>query len=81
MPSVLVIPVYVEVPSGFERAISTLESHLGRAGYAFHTGEPLSEDLERMKARLGCVAEKQEDDEDATGGAGTSYFRNPQGEL
>jgi hypothetical protein len=52
MPSVFVVPVYVEVSSGFERAIDTLEFHLRRAGYLFHTGKPLAEDLEEIKARL-----------------------------
>lgn len=60
MPSVIVVPVYVEVPGGFERAVPTLESHLRLAGYAFHTGEPIAEDLEETKARLassnnGCI--------------------------
>lgn len=77
MPGVLVIPVYVEVPSGFERAISTLESHLGRAGYAFHTGEPLPEDLEGMKARLGCVTKNQDEDNLSREVASVSSFRNP----
>jgi hypothetical protein len=52
MPSVFVVPVYVEVSSGFERAIDTLEYCLRRAGYVFHTGKPLAEDLEDIKARL-----------------------------
>ena len=39
MPSVFVVPVDVEVPDGFERAVATLESCLGRAGYAFYVGE------------------------------------------
>jgi hypothetical protein len=77
MPSVLIIPVYVEVPSGFERAISALESHLERAGYAFHTGEPLSEDLERMKARLGSAAKNRDEDEHSREATDTSSFRNP----
>ena len=41
MPSVLVVPIYVEIPSGIERAVMALESHLRRAGYVFHTGEPI----------------------------------------
>jgi len=52
MPSVFVVPVYVEVPSGFERAIIALESHLRRAGYVFHTGDPLLETLEETKKSL-----------------------------
>ena len=52
MPSVLVVPVYVEVPSGFDRSIMALESHLRRAGYVFHTGEPLFETLEETKRAL-----------------------------
>lgn len=59
MPDVFVVPVYVEVPSGFERAVATLESYLQRAGYAFCTGEPLLETLEetkegRLRKRLGA---------------------------
>jgi hypothetical protein len=49
LPSVFVVPVYVEVPSGFERSIATLEATLRRAGYTFHTGEPLAETLEEYK--------------------------------
>lgn len=41
MPSVLVVPIYVEIPSGIERAVMALESHLRRAGYVFRTGEPI----------------------------------------
>ncbi|MCU1270695.1 MAG: hypothetical protein JWN74_1989 [Acidobacteriaceae bacterium] len=52
MPSVFVVPVYVEVPSGFERSIIALESHLRRAGYLFHTGDPLFETLEETKKSL-----------------------------
>lgn len=52
MPSVFVVPVYVEVPSGFERSIIALESHLRRAGYVFHTGDPLFETLEETKKSL-----------------------------
>jgi len=52
MPSVFVVPVYVEVPGGFERSIIALESHLRRAGYVFHTGEPLFETLEETKRSL-----------------------------
>lgn len=51
MANVLVVPVYVEVPDGFERAVSTLESHLRRAGYTFYTGEPLPTTLEEAKKR------------------------------
>jgi len=52
MPSVFVVPVYVEVPSGFERSVMALESHLRRAGYVFHTGDPLFETLEETKKSL-----------------------------
>jgi hypothetical protein len=52
MPSVLVVPVYVEVPGGFERSVMALESHLRRAGYVFHTGDPLRETLEETKKAL-----------------------------
>ena len=52
MPSVFVVPVYVEVPGGFERSVMALESHLRRAGYIFHTGEPLLETLEETKKAL-----------------------------
>lgn len=69
MPSVFVVPVYVEVPSGFERAVDTLEFHLRRAGYAFHTGEPLAEDLEETKARLGGTLANRDDDEHPGGTA------------
>jgi hypothetical protein len=52
MPSVFVVPVYVEVPGGFERSVMALESHLRRAGYVFHTGDPLFETLEETKKAL-----------------------------
>jgi hypothetical protein len=52
MPSVLVVPLYVEVPGGFERAVSTLESILQRAGYRFHTGEPMFGTLEDAKQSI-----------------------------
>jgi len=52
MPNVLVVPVYVEVPSGFERSVMALESHLRRAGYVFHTGDLLFETLEDTKKSL-----------------------------
>lgn len=52
MPSVFVVPVYVEVPGGFERSVMALESHLRRAGYVFHTGDPLFETLEETKRAL-----------------------------
>jgi hypothetical protein len=58
MPSVLVVPVYVEVSGGFDRAVSTLEAYLQRAGYIFHTGEPVAEDLEATKSRLGARDER-----------------------
>ena len=62
MANVLVVPVYVEVPEGFERAVSTLESHLRRAGYSFYTGDPLSETLEESKSRvLAGLATKVDD--------------------
>ncbi|MGB8112266.1 MAG: hypothetical protein WCF22_00755 [Candidatus Sulfotelmatobacter sp.] len=54
MPDVVVVPVYVEVPSGWERAVGALESHLRRAGYLFQTGEPIAETLETTKLRLGA---------------------------
>ena len=49
MAGVFVVPVYVEVPTGFERAIATLELHLRRAGYAFYTGDPLPVTLEETR--------------------------------
>jgi hypothetical protein len=52
LPSVFVVPVYVEVSAAFERAVDTLESHLRRAGYIFYTGEPLPETLEDTKRAL-----------------------------
>jgi hypothetical protein len=52
MPSVFVVPVYVEVPGGFERSIIALEAHLRRAGYVFHIGDPLFETLEETKQSL-----------------------------
>ena len=52
MPSVYVVPVYVEVSAGFERAVDTLESYLRRAGYIFCTGEPLPETLDDTKRAL-----------------------------
>ena len=52
MPSVFVVPVYIEVSGGFERAVDTLELYLQRAGYLFHTGEPLPETLEETKKAL-----------------------------
>jgi hypothetical protein len=52
MPSVFVVPVYVEVPDGFERAIATLEAVLQRAGYRFYTGAPLFETLDDTKQAL-----------------------------
>ena len=53
VPSVLVVPVYVEVNSGFERAVPTLESILRNAGYVFCVGDPLPETLDETKDRLG----------------------------
>jgi hypothetical protein len=52
MPGVFVVPVYVEVPSGFERTILALEAHLRRAGYIFYTGAPLLKTLEEAKESL-----------------------------
>ena len=52
MPGVFVVPVYVEVSSGFERAVDTLESYLRRAGYIFLTGEPMAESLDDTKRSL-----------------------------
>ena len=52
MPNVFVVPVYVEIPGGFERAIDTLESHLRRAGYSFYTGEPLTETLAETQSSV-----------------------------
>lgn len=52
VPSVFVVPVYVEVPSGFERSIATLEATLRRAGYTFHTGEPTTETLEEYRKAI-----------------------------
>jgi hypothetical protein len=52
LPSVFVVPVYVEVQGGFERAVDTLELYLQRAGYLFHTGQPLPETLEETKKAL-----------------------------
>ncbi|HET9375955.1 MAG TPA: hypothetical protein VFO40_13350 [Chthoniobacterales bacterium] len=52
MPGVLVVPLYVEIPDGFERAVATLESHLRRAGYAFYMGEPLPVTLEETKRNM-----------------------------
>jgi hypothetical protein len=57
MPSVFVVPVYVEVPGGFERSVMALESHLRRAGYIFHTGNPLFETLEETKRALARAEE------------------------
>lgn len=52
MPTVVVVPVYVEINAGFERAIMTLESYLNRAGYAFHVGEPMDVKLEQLKVGI-----------------------------
>ena len=62
MPSVFVVPVYVEVSGGFERAVDTLELHLRRAGYLFHTGEPLPMTLEETKRVLENGREDRGDD-------------------
>jgi hypothetical protein len=65
MPSVFVVPVYVELPGGFERSVIALENHLRRAGYLFHTGEPLLESLEETKQSLLCT-ERQDVNIDGT---------------
>ena len=62
MPSVFVVPVYVEVSAGFERAIDTLELYLRRAGYLFHTGEPLPQTLEDTKKALENTREGRGND-------------------
>ncbi len=62
MPNVVVVPVYVEVSAGFDRAVDTLESYLRRAGYLFHTGEPLPETLEETKRGLENRRESRVDD-------------------
>jgi len=49
--SVLVVPVYIEVPN-VARAVMALESHLERAGYVFHVGDPIAETLEQAKQRI-----------------------------
>lgn len=69
MPSVLVVPVYVEVPQGVERAIHALESYLRQAGYAFYTGEPVAEELEQTKARLDDALVHRNHDEYSGGTA------------
>lgn len=56
MPGVFVVPVYVELPEGFDRAIDTLESHLRRAGYAFYTGEPLRKTLDEAAKQNGKLS-------------------------
>ena len=59
MPSVFVVPLYVEMPEGFERAITTLEGVLQRAGYRFHTGAPLAATLDETKRMLRDVGQMQ----------------------
>ena len=54
MPSVLVVPVYVEIPSGIDRAVMALESHLRRAGYVFRTGEPIQLNSECINPAQGA---------------------------
>jgi hypothetical protein len=54
MPSVLVVPIYVEIPSGIERAVMALESHLRRAGYVFRTGEPIQLNSECINPAPGA---------------------------
>jgi len=51
MASVLVVTVYIEVPN-VDRAVIGLESHLERAGYVFHVGDPVPETLEQTKQRI-----------------------------
>lgn len=68
MPGVFVVPVYVEVPDGFERAIATLEGILQRAGYRFYTGEPLFETLEQTEQAL---ADSRPGNETSDGAVGT----------
>lgn len=63
MPSVFVVPVYVEVPGGFERSVMALEEHLRRAGYVFHVGDPLFETLEETKKSLTLTAPAESDSE------------------
>jgi len=55
MAKILVVPVYVEVPEGFERAVSTLEAHLRKAGYSFYMGEPLRVTLEQASAQASAT--------------------------
>ena len=52
LPSVFVVPVYVEVPSGFERSIPALEDVLRRAGYIFCIGEPMPTTVETLAQTL-----------------------------
>jgi len=61
MPSVCIVPVYVEVPSGFERAVATLESHLRRAGYNFRTGKPMLGTLEETETQLKRKLQTRDD--------------------
>src|SRR5438034_10945969 len=58
MPSVLVVPVYVEVPDGFERAVTALEAHLRRAGYAFYTASRCQYHWKRRKEL--CLRDKRQ---------------------
>jgi hypothetical protein len=62
LPSVLVVPVYIEVSDGFERAVDTLELYLRRAGYLFHIEEPLPETLEETKRALENARASRGDD-------------------
>jgi len=62
LPSVFVVPVYIEVSGGFERAVDTLELYLRHAGYLFHTGEPLPETLEETKRALENERVRRGDD-------------------
>jgi hypothetical protein len=75
MPSVFVVPVYVEVPGGFERSVMALESHLRRAGYVFHVCEPLFETLDETKKALGLgVHAAAERNSELEGGATAPEF-------
>jgi len=72
MPSVFVVPVYVEVPGGFERSVMALEEHLRRAGYLFHVGDPLLETLEQTKKSLALSAPAEADSEPGLEDSATS---------
>jgi len=63
VPSVLVVPVYVEISAAFERSLPTLEQILRRAGYAFCVGEPMS-------ATIDTVVKTLRNSESTYGGSG-----------